>query len=541
MATSTYQNGVASTWTYRSDNLVTSINSTSPGGTPTDGLVANLAYTWDANKNKLSEVLTGVNATVNGYGFNAVDTTYDFEDRLTQWKRANGAQNQSWSLTAVGDWQSQTVNGTATSRTHGPTHELTAIGASSLSYDAKGNLTQDTSRSPTQNYVWDYDNKMRSADIDGNGSADVSFEYDALGRRVARTQGANAVVYFVGLFSLVGIAPSSRWTSLVTRRRGAVLFAHRNQQLSIYSYSNSSGPVVEHFAYTAYGQPTFMNAAGTVQSTSPNSVRYSYTGREWDASLQLHHFRARWMGPVTGRFLGRDPLGMTDGPNLYANYFLLSLLDPNGMRCLNCCCCPKDLFARERYSESKVVPPGDENNPFGKYYLSMAFEVIAHVEFNLNNITFDQDRGCTIKWYECGTRDSSIGGKANEWNVIPDNLAERLRGGLDGDPPGWTNPISECGTSAEYRYFDAPSLLLSKGATTDIKFAVRISPPDNCDCKPLTIYFAIHEKVMGFGINGFPYDYQLNPRTKKNWALELNSDLTGEPSACNKDNIPFAN
>ncbi len=46
---------------------------------------------------------------------------------------------------------------------------------------------------------------------------------------------------------------------------------------------------------------------------------------------------------------------------------------------------------------------------------------------------------------------------------------------------------------------------------------------------------------MGFGINGFPYDYQLNPRTKKNWALELNSDLTGEPSACNKDNIPFAN
>ncbi len=79
------------------------------------------------------------------------------------------------------------VNATDTSRTHGPTHELTAIGASGLAYDAKGNLTQYTSRSPTQNYVWDYDNKMRSADIDGKGSADVSFEYDALGRQVART------------------------------------------------------------------------------------------------------------------------------------------------------------------------------------------------------------------------------------------------------------------------------------------------------------------------------------------------------------------
>ncbi len=222
------------------------------------------------------------------------------------------------------------VNASATSRTHGPTHELTAIGASSLSFDAEGNLPQDTSRSPMQNYVWDYDNKMRSADIDGNGSADVSFEYDALGRRVARTQVANAVVDFHGLFSLAGIAPSSRWASLVTRRGGAVLFAHRNQQYSVYAYSNSSGAVVERIAYTAYGQPTFMNAAGTVQSTSPNSIRYSYTGREWDASLQLHHFRARWMGPVTGRFLGRDPIGYFASPLIYVTELFLNSVDSRG-------------------------------------------------------------------------------------------------------------------------------------------------------------------------------------------------------------------
>ncbi len=179
LSTSAYSNGITTTWSYRNDNLVTSINATSPAGTPNDSKVANLAYTWDANKNKLSEVHSGVNATVNGFGFNAADTTYDFEDRLTQWKRANGTENQSWNLTSVGDWQSFTRNGTSTARTHGPTHELLAIGSASLSYDAKGNLTQDTSRSPTQNYIWDFDNKMKSADIDGNGSPDVTFEFDA--------------------------------------------------------------------------------------------------------------------------------------------------------------------------------------------------------------------------------------------------------------------------------------------------------------------------------------------------------------------------
>ncbi|MCY3006635.1 MAG: hypothetical protein NTV29_11775 [Planctomycetota bacterium] len=36
----------------------------------------NAAYTWDANKNKTSESITGV---MSGYGFTSGGTTYDFE------------------------------------------------------------------------------------------------------------------------------------------------------------------------------------------------------------------------------------------------------------------------------------------------------------------------------------------------------------------------------------------------------------------------------------------------------------------------------
>jgi hypothetical protein len=44
-----------------------------------------MAYTWDANKNKTSESITG---GMSGYGFTAAGTTYDFEDRLTGFSRA---------------------------------------------------------------------------------------------------------------------------------------------------------------------------------------------------------------------------------------------------------------------------------------------------------------------------------------------------------------------------------------------------------------------------------------------------------------------
>ena len=84
---------------------------------------------------------------------------------------------------------------------------------------------------------------------------------------------------------------------------------HRNQQYSITAMTTSTGAVAERYAYTAYGQPTILNASGTVLTSSAVGNRYTYTGREWDETLGLHHFRARWMSPLAGRFIGRDPIG----------------------------------------------------------------------------------------------------------------------------------------------------------------------------------------------------------------------------------------
>jgi RHS repeat-associated protein len=315
--------------------------------------LGDLSYTWDANKNKTSETITGV---MSGYGFTSGGTTYDFEDRLTGYARASGTFNQSWNLTSVGDWTSVTTNGIAQNRTHGPTHELLTAGGSSVVTDVKGNMTsipatlRPAGATTALLLSWDFDNKLASADIDANGTADVNFQYDALGRRVARSGTGGSVVYVqmdqqtIADYPVGGAAttPTFRYVFAsyidepVVRKTagtgGTLVYFHRNHQYSITAVTTSTGSIAERYAYSAYGQPTILDASASVLSSSAINNRYTYTGREWDATLGLHHFRARWMSPSAGRFLGRDPIGYWDALSLSeifrSNPFVF--LDPSG-------------------------------------------------------------------------------------------------------------------------------------------------------------------------------------------------------------------
>ncbi|XZE43556.1 RHS repeat domain-containing protein [Pirellulaceae bacterium SH467] len=109
-----------------------------------------------------------------------------------------------------------------------------------------------------------------------------------------------------------------------------------NQQYSITAVTSSSGNVAERYAYTAYGQPTILDGSGSVLSSSAINNHYTHTGREWDQTLGLYHFRARWMSGLSGRFMGRDPIGYKDGLSLYRVYFELIATDPEGL-CVEDC------------------------------------------------------------------------------------------------------------------------------------------------------------------------------------------------------------
>jgi RHS repeat-associated protein len=348
-------NGITESRTYSNENLLTAINYSNAS-------LGNLTYTWDVNKNKKSESISG---TMSGYGFTQSGTVYDDEDRLTGFARANSSLTQSWSLTSVGDWNSVTTSGigfqpVVQNRTHGPTHELLTAGGQTVNTDVKGNITLlpavlASGLSPqASSLLWDFDNKLKSVDVGNNSSTDVEYKYDALGRRVARVGSSGSFVYVQSDQQTiadygVGDAPSSPlyryvYASYIDEpvvRKGAgtggtIHYYHRNQQCSITAVTTSAGTIAERYAYSAYGEPTICDASGSPLATQVSSlgIRYSYTGREWDATVGLHHFRARWMSPKSGRFLGRDPIGYTGSMWClfeFVDGLPLHRLDPSGL------------------------------------------------------------------------------------------------------------------------------------------------------------------------------------------------------------------
>ena len=326
--TRTFGNGVVTTRTYRPDNLVATIVASG---------VTSLSYAYDENGNKTAETIGGV---MSPYGFTA---TFDAEDRLTSWVRDDGSKTQVWNLSPVGDWDSLLENGTVENRTHGSTHELTAIDSLPLAHDAKGNMTLDRDG---KTYQWDSENRMISATVvaGANGVEGThEYRYDALGRRVSKSRPDVTVVYLrmgrklVSQFVAGTQTPEQNYVYgayvddvLLKHGSGGSAYYHKNHQFSIAALTDATGSVAERYTYDAYGAVAVYDAGGSPVSGSAYANCLMFTGREFDEETGLHHFRARQYATSVGRFISRDPLGSVDGVNLYRAYFVPNGADPSG-------------------------------------------------------------------------------------------------------------------------------------------------------------------------------------------------------------------
>ncbi|MEM6470525.1 MAG: RHS repeat-associated core domain-containing protein [Planctomycetota bacterium] len=363
MTASSYNNGVSESRTFNNDNTLASIGYTGAA-------IGNLTYGWDANKNKTSE---GIAGTMSGYGFDVGTSGYDDEDRLVNWERDDTNLDQSWSLSLVGDWSSYTENGSTQNRTHGPTHELLTAATQVIEHDAKGNMTLIPGvlrpSGVTMNLTWDFDNRLSTADIDNDSTVDVTYKWDALGRRVFRDDGTAASVYVQNGQQTVadytsGTAASSPTYNYVYASyidepvlrtgTGGDRYYHRGQQYSITALTDGTGAIQERYAYDAYGGLSVFDGVGAVGTATAEGNRYTYTGRELDEDLDLYHYRARMYDPVAGRFYGRDPIAFS-GSRWGLYEFVSGVptrgIDPSGLLACLCQCHPGQPAANHQINQ----------------------------------------------------------------------------------------------------------------------------------------------------------------------------------------------
>lgn len=198
---------------------------------------------------------------------------------------------------------------------------------SSYAYDAAGCLTNLNGLS----LEWDERYRLKSVD---NASGLVTYTYDVLDRRVSRIEGSTTN-YFVydgnqvvadldGSGNLLrtylwgaGIDNLLSFTDHTTTNTYYVIKDHQN---TVIALTDSSGAVVESYDYDAYGRTRIFSAIGTELTASAYGNRYCFQGREIDWATGLYCFRARWYNPEIGRWLSRDPIGISGGLNLYVAF-----------------------------------------------------------------------------------------------------------------------------------------------------------------------------------------------------------------------------
>src|SRR5262249_32915581 len=134
------------------------------------------------------------------YHANGASSGYDNLNQLVEFRRGalsdsnsdgvpdtvtTASRSQVWDFDALGNWEGLTTDGTSQSRTYNKQNEVTAVGGSSLTFDANGNLKTDETG---KQFAYDAWNRLVQVK-DASNNVLASYQYDGLGRRITEAVG----------------------------------------------------------------------------------------------------------------------------------------------------------------------------------------------------------------------------------------------------------------------------------------------------------------------------------------------------------------
>ena len=246
---------------------------------------------------------------------------YDDLDRLA----SDG--DVSYTYDAAGNRMTRTEDGETITYTLGVGDRLAAWTSGAYSYDAAGNVTHiERNGRPTLDLTWN--SRYQLVSVSTNGVFAEGYAYDALCRRVSTTTQERTTrhVYdnnwqvIADLDEDGDVVASYTWGDgidnlLAVSIGGATYYPLTDIQGTIWGYVDSQNNVVARWQYDAWGNVVDEEIASNAAALA--SIRYRFQGREWSAATGLVNFRMRWYDPETGRWLSKDPIGLSGGLNLY--------------------------------------------------------------------------------------------------------------------------------------------------------------------------------------------------------------------------------
>jgi len=168
--------------------------------------------------------------------------------------------------------------------------------------------------------------------VSTNGSECERNGYDPFGRRVWRWDGTttNYTIYagiqiLADVDSTGGLVRSYVWCpgmdnllaiNVYTGTTVRTYFALNDHLGSVHALVDETGTVIESYRYDVFGRVLgIYNGSSQPLAESAVDNRFLWAGKEYSFKTRFYYNRHRWYDPTIGRFLSKDPSGISGGLN----------------------------------------------------------------------------------------------------------------------------------------------------------------------------------------------------------------------------------